>query len=59
MAGSLRIATWNANGVKQHQSELEIFLEDQKIDICLISETHFTKESSFKVRGFRAYHTLQ
>jgi len=31
------------NSLRQHMSELEISLNDQKIDICLISETHFTK----------------
>ena len=34
---SLRIATWNANGLTQHLAELELFLNTEKIDICLIS----------------------
>lgn len=59
MAGSIRIATWNANGLLQHKSELEIFLKEQKIDVCLISETHFTNETYFKIFGFNIYHTVQ
>ena len=31
-------------------SELEIFLRNEKIDICLISETHFTKQSYVTIR---------
>lgn len=58
MAESIRIVTWNANVLRQHETELEIFLEEQKIDICLISETYFTKESNFKIRCFITYHTL-
>lgn len=51
MAGSIRIATWNANSLRQHLAELEIFLVEQKIDICLISETHFTSRSVAKIHG--------
>ncbi|KMQ87932.1 reverse transcriptase [Lasius niger] len=51
-------ATWNANGLLQHKSELEIFLEEQRVDVCLISETHFTKESYLKIYGFKIYHTI-
>lgn len=39
MNHTLSIATWNANGLLQHLSELEIFLRNERIDICLISET--------------------
>lgn len=58
MARSIRIATWNANGLRQHKAELEIFLEEQKIDVCLISETHLTRESYLKIHGFKIYHTI-
>lgn len=37
------IATWNANGILQRRHELEVFLQTEKIDICLLSETHLTK----------------
>lgn len=57
MNRTLRIATWNANGLLQHLSELEIFLRNENIDVCLISETHFTKQSYVKIREFQCYHT--
>lgn len=37
MANAIRITLWNANGLKQRLQELEVFLNLQKIDICLIS----------------------
>lgn len=58
MMGSIRIVIWNANGLSKHKSELEIFLDDQKIDVCLIFETHFTRESNFKILGYKTYHTI-
>ncbi|CAL1672120.1 unnamed protein product [Lasius platythorax] len=54
----IRIAEWNANGLIQHIQEIEMFLRDQKIDVCLISETHFTKETYIKIRGYLVYHTV-
>lgn len=52
------MALWNSNGLQQHKPELEIFLEESKIDVCFISEAHFTRETSFKIHGFKTYHTL-
>ena len=57
MSKFIRIATWNANGLLQHKSELEVFLREQKIDICLISESHCTKNSFMKIYGFKVYHS--
>jgi exonuclease III len=53
----LRIALWNANGLLQHKDEVTLFLKGQHIDIPLISETHFTAESYFKIPNFRVYST--
>jgi hypothetical protein len=33
-------------------------LTDQKIDVCVVTETHFTHESYLKLRGFEVYHTI-
>lgn len=54
----LRIVTWNANGLLHKMNELEVFLRTEKIDICLISESHLTKQSIVKkVYGYKIYHT--
>jgi Exonuclease III len=58
MASNLRILTWNANGLLQHKENLMVTMLDQKIDICLFTETHFTREPYIKLRGFDVYHTM-
>lgn len=55
---TLRIAAWNSNGLAKHKKELELFLNNCKIDICLISETHFTKQSYIKINNFNLYHAI-
>jgi exonuclease III len=54
----LRKALWNANGLLQHKDEVTLFLKEQHIDILLISETHFTAESYFKIPNFRVYSAI-
>lgn len=56
MAKQLRIMEWNANGLLRHRQELQTVLDVEKIDVCLITETHFTKESFIKFRGYKIYH---
>lgn len=58
MVLTIRIVTWNANGLLNQIPELEIFLNSEKIDICLISETHFTRLSYVKIRGYKIYHAI-
>lgn len=36
----LKIVCWNANGILNKKTELELFLQDT--DVALISETHLT-----------------
>jgi exonuclease III len=58
MAKFLRIALWNANGIIKHKEELQVFLQNQLIDIMLISETHLTEKSYLKIPGYKLYHTI-
>ena len=55
--GKLIIALWNANGLCQHAQELELFIKTHEIDILLISETHFTTKSYFRIRNYSTYST--
>jgi hypothetical protein len=48
----LTIFLWNANGILQHLNELQIVLNEKKIEIALISETHLTKSSLLKIYGY-------
>lgn len=48
----LRIAAWNANGLSNHAHEVELFIKNNYIDILLVSETHFTSRTFFKIRNY-------
>lgn len=57
MSRALRLALWNANGLSQHGQEVKTFLLEQEIDIMLISETHNTRRSYFKIPRYTIYDT--
>ena len=48
----MRIAQWNANGLQQHKEEVKLFLNQNLIDILLLSETHFTSKNHFTIPGY-------
>lgn len=52
-----RIGTWNANGLQNHRDEVEILINNNEIDILLISETHFQENSFLKISGYVCYDT--
>lgn len=56
LSQQLKIITWNANGLTAKIEELETVLLNEKIDICLISETHLKKDSNLSIKGYSAYH---
>lgn len=58
MSAPLRVVLWNANGLLNHKLELQAFLDMHKIDIALISETHFTSRTVFKIPRYTTYHTI-
>jgi hypothetical protein len=38
--------------------ELQLFRDEQKIDVCLLAEMHFTKQSYIKMKGYQVYHKV-
>jgi len=56
-SNSLLILQFNANGLKNHQNELHVVLQEKRIDIALISETHFTKYSHVPITGYNLLKT--
>ncbi|KAL1446859.1 hypothetical protein WDU94_012222 [Cyamophila willieti] len=50
--------TWNADGLINHKNEIQVILEINNIDLCLISETHMTDENYCKIKGYNFYHTI-
>jgi len=53
----LKIFVWNANGLAQHTEEIKHYLQNQQMDIVLISETHFTTRSYLKIPNYAIYDT--
>lgn len=52
---SLIILLWNANGLYLHRTELQILLQQKRIDIALITETHFTSQSRLFFPNYSIY----
>jgi exonuclease III len=46
------IAAWNANGLLQRIKEVEVFVNTQKIDFLLVSETHFTEQNYVNIPNY-------
>ena len=59
MAKFLRIAQWNANGLAQHEGKIQLFLQQNKIDILLVSETDFITKTHFQIPQYNTYYTNQ
>ncbi len=55
MDSKINIALWNANGLVQHYQETNLFIKQNKIDILLVSETHFTEKSYFNIPNYNLY----
>jgi exonuclease III len=53
---TIRIAEWNANGLLNHKIKLMQFLPNNKIDVLLVSETHFTDRTVLKIPSYTIYH---
>lgn len=49
------IMAWNSNGLLARKLELTEFLETEKVDIALISETHLTSRNKVDIRGYDFY----
>ena len=48
---------WNANGLAQHAAEVKTYIQNQKADIMLTFETHFTTKSYIKIPNYIIYDT--
>lgn len=55
---NIKIALWNANGLANHILEITYFLQKEKIDILLVSETHCTHKSYIKIPHYNCYHSV-
>jgi exonuclease III len=56
MGTSLRILAWNANGLKHNVKEIILFLNTNKIDILLVSESQTTEHAFVKIPHYTIYY---
>ena len=49
---SIIVILFNANGLKNRINELQAVLYEKRIDIALVTETHFTKYSNVFIPGY-------
>jgi len=56
-SNSLLILLFNANSLKNPQNKLQVVLQEKRIDIAPISETHFTKYSHIPITGYNLLKT--
>lgn len=54
---SLLILNWNSNSLTKHKDELLAILQNNWINIALISETHFTNSTHFYLPSFQVFKT--
>ena len=54
---ALRLACWNADGVRGRKLELEHFLSQHGVDICLLSETFLNPGEAFRLINYVCYRT--
>jgi hypothetical protein len=48
----LRLACWNADGVRGRKLELEHFLSEHSVDICLLNETYLVLERALRFANY-------
>ena len=54
---ALRLACWNADGVRGRKLQLEHFLSQHGVDICLLSETFLKPDQAFRLANYVCHRT--
>ena len=52
---ALRLACWNEDGVRSRKLELEHFLSQHGVDICLLSETFLNTGQAFRLANYACH----
>ena len=50
----LNITFWNCHGIRSKRKELELYLNENTIDIIALNETFLNKKVNFKIQGYDA-----
>ena len=48
----LNITFWNCQGIRSKRKELELYLNENSIDIIALNETFLNKKVNFKIQGY-------
>lgn len=56
---AVRLTCWNADGVRGRKLELELFLSENSIGICLLSETHLEPGSALRFAIYVCHRTYR
>jgi exonuclease III len=56
-AKPLRLACWNADGVRDKKLELEHFFNQHGVDICLLMETFLNHDQDFQHANYICHRT--
>jgi exonuclease III len=54
---AMRLAYWNADGVRGKKLELEQFLSQHGVDICLLNETHLELGRAIRFANYVCHRT--
>jgi hypothetical protein len=54
---ALRLACWNADGGWGRKLELEYFLSQHGVHICLLTETHLRERDAFRLANYLCHRT--
>jgi hypothetical protein len=54
---ALRLACWNAEGFRGRKLELDHFLRQHGIDMCLLTETHLRSGEAFRMANYVCHRT--
>jgi hypothetical protein len=57
LAKPLRLACWNADEVRGRKLEMEYFLNQHVVDICLLSQTFFSHGQAFRLANYVCHRT--
>jgi exonuclease III len=53
----IKVVAFNANGIGRQRYELSKQLQEQRIDVALLSETHLKSHKRFYVPNYQVYRT--
>ena len=48
----LNITFWNCQGIRPKRKKLELYLNENSIDIIALNETFLNKKVNFKIQGY-------